>query len=474
MADISILSRLVNALQRNIDVSQNALVVGSLKVGSSSPVEITKAIATKLIQMQSVADADGTYDTRYHTKTVLASQTTGQGASLIGIEDAGSMFTATTVEGALAELAGSIGSGAASGITYDNSSSGLSATNVQDAIDEVEARVDATETVANAAIPATQKGAANGVATLDGGGKIPASQLPNSVMELQGFWNASSNTPTLVNGTGNPGDVWEVDTAGSVDFGDGSISFAVGDWAVYAADGKWHKSINSNEVTSVNGQTGTVSLTADNIPEGTTNKYFTDEKAQDAVGSIVASGATVELFYNDSTPAIYAEVINNSIGAAKLTTGVADQDSITGGNGTALAVQHAPKIVTNETAGESLADDVTFAVRMAMDGETAGRIYKADADATTDNRFFVVGLARKVGGASAGDPVAMTSFGTHDLGANDTPFSSTDIGKPVYLTSAGGFSVTAPSSSNQAVMKIGMVETTTKIRMVGMNLHGVN
>ena len=53
-------------------------------------------------------------------------------------------------------------------------------------------------------------GSANGVATLDGSGKIPASQLPNSVMEFKGVWSASLNSPTLVNGTGNAGDVYEV------------------------------------------------------------------------------------------------------------------------------------------------------------------------------------------------------------------------------------------------------------------------
>lgn len=52
-------------------------------------------------------------------------------------------------------------------------------------------------------VPLTQKGANNGVATLDAGGKVPVSQLPNSVMELQGFWNASTNTPSLSDGSGN-------------------------------------------------------------------------------------------------------------------------------------------------------------------------------------------------------------------------------------------------------------------------------
>lgn len=164
----------------------------------------------------------------------------------------------------------------------------------------------------DAKIPLTQKGASNGVATLDGGGKIPASQLPNSVFELKGFWNAATNTPTLVNGVGNPGDVWEVDTAGTVDFGAGPIVFKVGDWAVYAADNLWHKSINSNEVASVNGQTGIVVLDTDDVLEGA-SLYFTDERAQDSVGNILVDTSSINLTYSDATPAITADVIPGGV-----------------------------------------------------------------------------------------------------------------------------------------------------------------
>jgi hypothetical protein len=100
-------------------------------------------------------------------------------------------------------------------------------------------------------------GLANGVATLDSGGKIPASQLPSSVMEYKGTWNASTNTPTLADGTGDNGDVYLVNVAGSQDLGSGTISFAVGDWVVYNGT-IWQKSLNSNAVASVFGRTGTI------------------------------------------------------------------------------------------------------------------------------------------------------------------------------------------------------------------------
>lgn len=108
------------------------------------------------------------------------------------------------------------------------------------------------------AIDVSEKGINNGVATLDGGGKIPAGQLPNSVMTLEGQWDASTNTPTLSDGTGNAGMVYEVTVGGTQDLGSGNITFNVGDFVVYGNDGKWYRSINSNEVVSVNGQTGVV------------------------------------------------------------------------------------------------------------------------------------------------------------------------------------------------------------------------
>jgi HAMP domain-containing protein len=189
-------------------------------------------------------------------------------------------------------------------------SGNLSATDQQTANDELQTDIDSR-------IPSSEKGAVNGVASLDGGGKVPAAQLPNTVMELQGFWNASTNTPTLADGVGNPGDIYEVNTAGTANLGSGNITFAIGDWAVYAADNIWHKSINSNAVASVNSMTGNVTLDTGDISEDT-NLYFTDERAQDAVGGIVQNTTTINMTYADGTPSITAAVNDDSISNSKL------------------------------------------------------------------------------------------------------------------------------------------------------------
>jgi len=60
----------------------------------------------------------------------------------------------------------------------------------------------------------------------------------------------------------------------------------------------------TNSAITINGTStslgGSRTLGSDDIAEGSTNKYFTDERAQDAIGNVVGSG----LSYNDTTGAI--------------------------------------------------------------------------------------------------------------------------------------------------------------------------
>lgn len=49
----------------------------------------------------------------------------------------------------------------------------------------------------------------------------------------QDTWDASTNTPALADGTGTAGHFYTVSVAGTVDFGDGDIVFAVDDEVFY-------------------------------------------------------------------------------------------------------------------------------------------------------------------------------------------------------------------------------------------------
>jgi len=126
-------------------------------------------------------------------------------------------------------------------------------------------------------------GAALGVATLDAGGKVPASQIPlQGDLNYQGTWNATTNTPTLTSSVGTKGYYYVVDVAGTTNL-NGITDWQVGDWAIFNGS-VWQKVDNTDAVTSVNGFTGTVVLTTTNIAEGT-NLYYTDARARASVSA---------------------------------------------------------------------------------------------------------------------------------------------------------------------------------------------
>ena len=112
----------------------------------------------------------------------------------------------------------------------------------------------------------SEKGVSNGYAGLDAAGKVPIAQLPSSIMEYKGLWSAATNTPTLANGTGDTGDVYICSAAGSVNFGAGAITFAVGDYVIYSGS-IWQRSSGAvGTVTSVGLSSATSGVTIGSSP----------------------------------------------------------------------------------------------------------------------------------------------------------------------------------------------------------------
>ena len=162
----------------------------------------------------------------------------------------------------------------------------------------------ATATALSAKQDTSAKGVAGGYASLDGGGKVPVAQLPNSIMEYQGVWNASTNSPTLENGTGSPGDVYRVSVAGTAL----SLDFAVGDYVIYNGS-TWEKSDTTDAVASVAGRTGNVTLTKADV--GLSNVDDTSDASKPvstatatALGlkeGTITAGTTAQYFRGDKT-----------------------------------------------------------------------------------------------------------------------------------------------------------------------------
>ena len=183
----------------------------------------------------------------------------------------------------------------------------------------------------------SEKGNANGYASLDSQGKVPISQLPSSIMEYKGTWNASTNTPTLANGTGDTGDVYICNVAGTVNFGAGPITFAVGDYVIYSGT-IWQRSSGAvGTVTSVAASITGDSITISGSPvttSGTLAFAFAGTGAQyiKGDGTLATFPTTIDQAKN-----LITEIYNNT--GATLTKGTIVY--ITGGQGNLPTVSKA-------------------------------------------------------------------------------------------------------------------------------------
>jgi len=117
----------------------------------------------------------------------------------------------------------------------------------------------------DAQIKRSEMGVPKGVATLGEDGKVPESQLPDSVLgnvKYQGVWDAVNNIPKLeLNDFDSNGHYYIAINKGS-QFG---YDFDPGDWVINS-NGRWVKIDNVDSVKSVNGQIGIVELGIEDIP----------------------------------------------------------------------------------------------------------------------------------------------------------------------------------------------------------------
>lgn len=117
------------------------------------------------------------------------------------------------------------------------------------------------------------------------------------------------------------------------------------------------------------------------------------------------------------------------------------------------------------TAGEEFAANSSFWVRWAINGETAGRVYKADkaagAAGSETNTIYVIGLAQNRTGSAiaAGSSIPVVKLGLAVLQSSDSAFTaSQDEGLPVYLGASGAYTLDDSGfSSNDATVWCGNV-----------------
>lgn len=108
------------------------------------------------------------------------------------------------------------------------------------------------------------------VPVLDGTGKIPTSLLPAAVLgavSYQGTWDANANSPAIpAAASGNKGHYYRVSTAGATNL-DGITDWKVSDYLI-SNGATWDKIDNTDQVTSVAGRQGAVTLTSSDVGLG--------------------------------------------------------------------------------------------------------------------------------------------------------------------------------------------------------------
>ena len=360
-----------------------------------------------------------------------------------------------------AQVAASVFAGPVSGADAQPSFRALAATDIPD--------ISATY------VTQAEVGVASGVASLDSSGKVPVGQLPSVVMEYQGAWDPSTNTPTVADGTGTNGNVYYVTVAFAGPVGGLSdpsmVNFQIGDLIIYNGT-VWQLVTPAAGVMSVNGAQGAVIVNAINQLTGDVAAGPASGSAS-AISTIqpgvvtpsklatVTDGVTLDQAGAGGT----LEIMPAGVGATQIATGAFDQVTIVGGAGTPASVASAPLSVLTCVAGQTFAANTSYAVRWGIfnNGETPGQVYAADPDTSSFDEFYVIGVAFSAAGVIAGANISVTLLGSYRIGSGDTGFLTTDQGNALYLGSGGTMSNTAPSTAGLAITRIGMIVETNVI-----------
>lgn len=166
------------------------------------------------------------------------------------------------------------------------------------------------DTISTNFLTGSLKGSSNGVASLDANGKVPSAQLP------------SLQITTVTTGL-------DASKPSGVTAGDFFIATDTNKSYVYSGSA-WLQITAGVNISSVNGQTGpNVSLTTDDIAQGSTNKYFSNAQARSAIST---QGSY--LSYNDTTGVITSSLSDTTI------NGLADARVVALLSGSSQSSQH--------------------------------------------------------------------------------------------------------------------------------------
>jgi hypothetical protein len=296
-------------------------------------------------------------------------------------------------------------------------------------------------------IPSTEKGANSGVATLDSGGKIPLTQLPDSILgqvTYMGTWNAATNSPTLANppATTTLGDYYIVTTGGTF----ASITFNVGDWIISNGADGWAKVDNTDAVASVFGRTGTVTATngdytasnITNVPAGNIVATEVQAAINELDGDKLAKASNLSDLVSFSTArtnlglgsaatqndTYFLQVANNLSDLASVTTARSNL-----GLGT-MAVQNAASV---SITGGSITGITDLAV---ADGGTGVSTSTGTTNVVLSHGpTIVTPVIAQINDASGNETLKLASIAS---AVNEVTIENAATGNPVHIRATGG------------------------------------
>jgi hypothetical protein len=320
----------------------------------------------------------------------------------------------------------------------------------------------------DAGIPTNQKGAALGVVPLNGATKIDSIYLPAGGLSYQGIWNASTNTPTLADGVGNVGDQWIVGTAGTANLGSGSITFALGDFALYDSSNVWQDvPVGGTGVTSWgvtgNYRTGIVTLESSDITTALSANAIVNSKLQNSnvivtSGAGLAGGGTINLGGNITLTANVRDItagtgvtVTPSVGNFTIAIGqpVATTSSVQFGNVTVSS--------TIQATGNITGGNLSTANTVSVGGNVIANNITANTLITANN-------------ITANGNINLTASGNVSLGSNaNVHITGGIIGQQLTTDGAGNLSWTYAQAGNTIIQS--GANTTVNIDFSTNSLH---
>lgn len=191
-------------------------------------------------------------------------------------------------------------------------------------------------------------------------------------LNYKGTWNASSNTPTLADGTGAKGDYYVVSTAGTQTFGGVQLFFGTGDWIAYNG-AVWQRVEGGSD-----GNFANVTLTSTDA--GATAAPLLDLYRDSA--SPAASDTLGEIEFNGEDSAGNKQTYGVIHGSILSPTSTAEQGQLHFETATAGALTE--KMIIGTT--NLVVNDIGAVFNVRIEGDTDANLFYTDA---TNDRIGV-------------------------------------------------------------------------------------